>query len=183
MKRKLCALLAVSALVGAVFAASASATGISEVRTTYTSGSPGPLQIVNWANVCDATSFHTADTTVGRSPASQYRNVTQNIGAYFDLFRWNGSSWVLARQDWSGWHTAWVGYSASFITGFENLPPGYYHLDVDYYWSANGTIIGRAYDKFFGTIYTKYTGVDDIGAGGNNSGGYTPLQANFCYVG
>jgi hypothetical protein len=180
MKHKLYALLAICAVVSAVAASSASATGTAEVRTTSMSGSPGPLQLVNWANVCDATSFHTADTTVGRSPASQYANVTQYIGAYFNLFRWNGSSWVFVRQQWSGWHTAWVHYSASFIATFENLSPGSYHLDIDYRWNANGVNIGSAYDNFFGTIYTKYTGVDD---NGSNSGGYTPLQNYYCYVG
>src|SRR5947208_3270170 len=97
-KRVLCTLFATIA-VAAIASLSASASGITEFRTTYVSGSPGPMQIVNWANTCDKSGFSTVDTTVGRSPATQFRNVTQSIGAYFNLFRWNGSSWVLTRHD------------------------------------------------------------------------------------
>jgi hypothetical protein len=183
MKRMLSTLVATIAVLAALVVSNASASGMTEVRTTYVSGSVGPMLVVNWTNICRATEFSTVSTTVGRTPAPQYANVTQHIGAYFDLFRWNGSAWALTRQVWSGWQEAIGGYHVFTPTTFEDLAPGYYHLDIDYYWAADGAVIGRAYDNFFGTIYAKYTGIDDIGAGGNNIGGYAPVQASYCFVG
>lgn len=180
MKRMLCTFFATLTLVAVGVGTASAYTPTNQFTTVVAQGSYGPMLNLNNVNSCDLNSFQTLTTTVGRTPDTRFQNVTQFISGIFKLYRWNGTAWVFTTEYNYGWHEAVGGYFVFTPVTFHNLAPGYYHLNVEYGWGANGVVIGRVVDNFNGVVYTKYTGIDD---GVNNLAGYTRQQANYCYVG